>query len=198
MQHDLRRVNAMNMKHAAKAVLISGLMVLGLGLVKEARAANPDTMVVTVTPSGVSYAVTISSPYAAGYNFDQVAIGATTISTMPIGVQNAGNISEYFSLAVVDTTGGGNAWTNSTAAANVTYVMQGLFNSAQPVSASFDGGTNNIPNAVSGTGASKWGQGTNKTAPLASQNLWLRLGMPSGVTENGQHTLMLSINGQAS
>jgi hypothetical protein len=180
-----------------RSLFAGGFTVVALALARTAEAANPDTMTITVTPSGLTYGVVISSPYASGYNFDQVTIGATTISTRPIGVQNAGNVSAYFSLAVVDATGGGNAWTNGTSQANNQYVMQGLFSSAQPVETSFDGASNNVPNAVSNTGQNKWGQGSSKTIPLTSQNLWLRLSMPSGVAENGQHTLVLSINAQA-
>jgi hypothetical protein len=185
-------------KKAVHAVLATGLIVLGLGLVKEAQAANPDTMTITVTPGGVNYAVTISSPFVTGYNFGTVNVGVTTVSTAAISVQNSGNISEYFSLAVVDATGGGLAWTNAAAPANVTYTMQGLFQSAQPLSANFAGAGNNIPAAIPGTAANKFGQGTTQTLPAASANLWLQLQMPTGVADTGAHTLVLSVNGQAS
>ncbi len=181
-----------------KAVMTAGLLVLGLGVVNKVHAANPDTMVITVTPGGVTYAVTITSPQVGGYAFGVVNIGLTTISTEAISVQNSGNISAYFSLAVADTTGGGNAWANDLSAATTTYAMYALFNATQPAEASFNGATNNVPAAVPGAAATRHGQASTKTGPGLSQNLWLRLGMPTGVAENGEHTLVLSVNGQAS
>jgi hypothetical protein len=80
----------------------------------------------------------------------------------------------------------------------VTYTMQGLFQSAQPLSANFSGAPNNIPAAIPGTAANRFGQGTTKTLPAASANLWLQLQMPTGVADTGAHTLVLSVNGQAS
>lgn len=176
----------------------AGLLVLGLGLLKDAHAANPDTMTITVTPGGVNYAVVITSPQIGGYAFGIVNVGATTIATEAISVQNAGNISAYFSLGVVDTTGGGLAWTNSTSPANVTYTMQGLFNTTQPANGSFVGAGNNVPAAAPGTAANHFNQGTTKTLPGASANLWLQLQMPTGVADSSAHTLVLAITGQSS
>src|SRR5262245_54657044 len=102
-------------------------------------------MTITVTPGGVNYAVLITSPQIGGYAFGVVNVGVTTIATEAISVQSAGTISEYFSLGVVDSTGGGLAWSNSTAYGNTTYVMQGLFNGVQPSSATFAGAANNVP-----------------------------------------------------
>ncbi len=185
-------------KHSVKAVLSAGLLVLGLSLIHSAHAANPDTMTITVTPGGVTYAVTITSPQVGGYAFGVVNVGLTTISTEAISVQNSGNIAAYFSLGVVDTTGGGNAWANNLTAATTTYAMYALFNATQPAEASFDGATNNVPEAAPGAAATRHGQASTKTNPGISQNLWLRLGMPTGVAESGQHTLVLSVNGQGS
>ena len=184
-------------RHVAKVVLASGLIVLGFGVWKQAHAANPDTMTITVTPGGVNYAVTISSPFLTGYAFGTVNIGVTTVSTVAIGVQNAGNIAEYFSLGVVDNTPTF-AWANDLTPSNTTYALHALFQSAQPAEASFDGASNNVPSSPPGTAATKHGQASTKTNPSNSQNLWLRLGMPTGVAENGEHTLRLSINGQGS
>ena len=186
-----------SMKRAIHVALATGLLVLGLGLFKDAQAANPDTMTITVTPGGVNYAVAISSPYAQGYNFGTVNVGLTTISTLSIGVQNSGNIAEYFSLGVVDNTPTF-GWANDLTPATTTYAMQALFQSAQPAEASFNGASNNVPSSPPGTAATKHGQASTKTSPSASQNLWLRLGMPTGVNDSGQHTLVLSVNGQGS
>src|SRR6187402_2442971 len=97
-----------------RAVLAAGLMVLVLGLFKEAAAANPDTMrmTVSVNPASVGYSVAITSPEVQGYDFGQVDIAATTISTLPILVTNNGTLLEYFSVGVQDITPT-YAWTNN-------------------------------------------------------------------------------------
>src|SRR5271165_709339 len=185
------------LKRALQVALASGLVVLGLGMKKEAQAfGNPDTMTITVTPGAPTYSVAITSPEVQGYDFSTVGIGVTTVSTKSISVQNHGNISEYFSLGVVDITAT-YAWTNAASPANTTYTMQGLFQTNQPLSSNFAGANNNVPAAPPGTASGKFGQGTTQTTPTNSQTLWLQLQMPTGVAETGQHTLVLSINGQA-
>ena len=197
----------MNTKQKLKSAVIAGLMVLGLGVMQKAEALGTptDTMNILIRPD-VSYAVDISSPFVAGYNFGLVAPGVTTISTVAIDVENAGTIVEFFSLGVVDTTGGGNAWTNNEGNLNpgtTSYVMQGVFladGSTQPPSASFNGAANNVPIAPPSTADSRFGQGTGfagKTAAGVTKDLWLRFHMPTAVYESGWHTLLLSITGQS-
>ncbi len=193
------------MKRAVEAAGVAGLLVLGLGWMQKAEAVNPDTMVITVKPD-VTYAVGITSPEVQGYDFGLVKVGLTTISTWAIRVENTGDIVEFFSLGVVDVTpGAGVAWTNNEASltAGVTsYAMQGVFvaqDDPQPAESTFDGSAKNIPAAPPGTADSKFGQGTGlaaKTSPGIKKDLWLRLAMPTGVFENGQHTMVLSVNGQ--
>src|SRR3989344_3515139 len=169
----LRRVNNMNaVKRVVQVAWVSGLIVLGLGVWRQADAANPDTLTITVTPGNVNY-------------------------TVAIGVQNAGTIMEYFSLGVVDDTPS-TAWSNALAASNTTYAMYGLFQSGQPLETDFSNALNNIPVAPPGASATRHGQASTKTNPGSSQSLWLRLGMPTGTDDSNQHTLTLSINGQGS
>ncbi|OGR90509.1 MAG: hypothetical protein A2992_07490 [Elusimicrobia bacterium RIFCSPLOWO2_01_FULL_59_12] len=194
----LRRVNNMNaVKRVVQVAWVSGLIVLGLGVWRQADAANPDTLTITVTPGNVNYAVAISSPFVQGYAFGTVNVGLTTVSTVAIGVQNAGTIMEYFSLGVVDDTPS-TAWSNALAASNTTYAMYGLFQSGQPLETDFSNALNNIPVAPPGASATRHGQASTKTNPGSSQSLWLRLGMPTGTDDSNQHTLTLSINGQGS
>src|SRR5262245_7614162 len=137
------------MKKVAQVVMTAGLLVLGLGMWKQAQAAgsSTDTITVTVTPD-VTYSVKITSPELQGYDFGLVQVNRTTISTLAIGVQNNGDITEFFSLAVVDTTGGGNAWSNSTLGASATtYAMAGQFvttGAPQPAGGTFALGTMGI------------------------------------------------------
>ncbi|OGR90510.1 MAG: hypothetical protein A2992_07495 [Elusimicrobia bacterium RIFCSPLOWO2_01_FULL_59_12] len=183
-------------RSAVKTLLASGLIVLGLGVWKQAHAANPDTLTITVTPGNVTYGVQISSPFVQGYAFGTVNVGLTTVSTVAIGVQNAGNIMEYFSLGVVDNTPT-YGWSNALAQSNTTYAMYALFQSGQPLESDFNGAANNVPTSPPASAATKHGQASTKTNPGSSQSLWLRLGMPTGVNDQGEHTLTLSINGQS-
>src|SRR5690348_13982987 len=100
-------MNAITQK--LKVVLSAGLLVLGLGVVNKAQAANPDTMTISVTPS-VTYAVSITSVTGgSGYQFGTVALAASTISTAAIVLTNTGTIHEYFSIAISNTNP--DAWT---------------------------------------------------------------------------------------
>src|SRR5205823_811505 len=105
------------LKQVAEAVMAAGLMVLGLGMVQEVQAyKNPDTMTVYVTPSGLSYSVSISSPLGVrggGYDFGQVDVSLSTISTQPIVVTNDGTVGEYFALSVSNTSP--DSWTPQSA-----------------------------------------------------------------------------------
>src|SRR5947209_11029643 len=66
-------------KSAVRSMVVAGLVVFGLGVVKKAEAApNADTMVMSVTPVGFTYAVVITSPVLSGttgYDFTQVNLG---------------------------------------------------------------------------------------------------------------------------
>ena len=92
-----------------KKVLVTGLMVLGMGaLAHRAEAVAYDTMNVLVTPGNITFGVKITSvTLGIGYNFGTVNIGQTTGSTQAVGVQNTGNVSEYFAMYVGSTTGTG-------------------------------------------------------------------------------------------
>jgi len=195
------------LKNAVKVGLATGLVVLGLGLFREAQAAkNPDTMTMTVSvnPASVGYGVAITSPEVQGYDFGAVDIAATTISTLPIAVKNTGSIVEFFSVGVVDVTNTYN-WTNNGASltpGSTSYVMQAQFlatSAGQPSNASFADPTYNAPSSPPVVADSKFNQATGlagKTVPGNTKNLWLQLQMPTGVVETGVHTMVLTVNGQ--
>jgi hypothetical protein len=195
------------LKRIAKSIWISGAVLLSLAALRQAHAAPADTMTVTVTPSEASlvYAVEITSPEVQGYDFGAVDIAATTISTTPIGVANVGNIAAYFSVGVQDITPT-YAWTNNSASltpGSTSYVMQAQFvaeDAAQPAEAAFAGAANNVPVSAPIVAEGKFGQAgglPGKTMPGVTKDLWLRLQMPTAVEETGEHTMVLTINGQA-
>ena len=146
----------------------------------------------------MTYSVSIASVNAAGYQFGQVALAASTISTHAITVTNNGTIAEYFAMAISDTSP--DAWgpgASGTAAAN-TFGLIGHFNATQPADATFVGG-NALENAIPDPAGALYGQASTKTNVGGSKNLWLKLNMPTtlSVGTGGPQTMVLSINGQA-
>jgi len=163
-----------------------------------AHASTSDSMQISVTPS-VTYGVQISSPMAGGYQFGTVALGASTESTAAITVTNSGTVSEFFSMAITNTSGG---WQASTSTPTTDrFRMTAEFSGTQPnISTGFltsDALTTSAPL----TAATLYGQAGVMTPPAGSntQKLWLKLEMPpllnSGTT--GGQTMTVTIVGQA-
>ena len=176
------------------------LLLLGLGVcVSQAEAsASTDTITISLTPN-TTYAVTISSAYVGGYNFGQVNLNSTTVSTVAITLTNSGSIYEFFAISVSSPTAGG--WTPSAVGASTdTFRLMGMFNGAvQPTqgNASFSAITGTPPTAASG----KYGQ-ASKTSPTTGSNsvsLWLQMDMPYTLNtgSSGPQTMTVSVTGQA-
>jgi hypothetical protein len=68
----------------------------------------------------------------------------------------------------------------------------------QPANASFSGAGNNAPASPPAAASGKFNQSATPSLPAVSKDLWLQLQMPTGVAETGQHTLILTVNGQSS
>ena len=102
------------MNKRLKQGVAAGLVMLGIGgLARQTQAATTDTMTVSVTPT-VTYGVTISSPFAQGYVFGSIALGASTLSTVAITLNTTGATGpEYFGLSVSNTSGN---WTATASA----------------------------------------------------------------------------------
>ena len=184
------------MNHVGRSILAAGLLVLGLGVMKEAQAANPDTMTVSVTPS-VTYSVAITSVNSSGYQFGTVALGATTVSTSAIVLTNNGNVSEYFSMAMGNTSG---SWVPVTGSPGTDqFRMIPYLNATQVSSSTFVTG-DAITTTQPGTAASSYNQASTKTNVNATKNLWLRLDMPTALNAGGTglQTMTLSVYGQGS
>ncbi len=192
------------MKSKLKQVLITGLVVMGIGVIstKRAEAKNPDTMTLSVTPAGLTYAVVITSVNGSGYQFGSVALAGTTVSTAAIVVTNTGgsNVSEYFGMMVSNTSP--DSWTpQSGAPAADQFRLIGEFSATQPAT-----GITGFPTADAITGsfpgaaATLYGQASTPTNVAASKNLWLQLEMPTAVNagSGGAQTMTLYIQGQSS
>ena len=185
--------------------LAFGLVLFGMGMLgvrrAEAVGVNPDTMVVSVTPGNPLYGVFISSPDAGaayGYNFGSVNMGTSTGSTKAIVVKSSGTVSEYFAMSIVGS--GANPWTANTVdgpTGNDAFELLGHFGTATQILDSAFSTTNDIitPTVPGTVGTTIYNQGT-RTAPGTTQNLWLKLLMPTGVSSANQQNLILTINGQ--
>ncbi len=182
------------MNKTMKKILATGLMVVGLGLwCEQVHAVNPDSIVVSVTPS-VTYAVSITSVNTSGYQFGTVNLGATTVSTAAIVLTNTGNVAEYFSIAISNTSG---SWTAVSGAPSTDqFRMMAYLNGTQPASGTF---SDALTNSVPGAAAALYNQASTKTAPAGTKNLWLRLDMPSALDAGGTgaQTMTLTVNGQS-
>ena len=182
----------MNAKQLQQGLL--GLLV-GMGLCGATQAANPDTMVVSVTPGNITYSVAITSAMTSGYQFGTVNLAATTISTAAVTLTNNGNIAEYFALKVSNSSPDNWAPVSGTPAADQ-FKLMAYLNSAQPADATF---ATALDGSIPGAAAALYGQASTKTAAAGTQNLWLRLTMPSGLTgAGGAQTMTVFVNGQAS
>jgi hypothetical protein len=201
----------MELKHKHRnmlqAVLAAGLIVLGLGMGEKAQALppNPNTMVVAVTPSASSayWGVLISSPLTSGttgYDFGQVDLAATTISTVAITVTSTGTVAEYFSMAVSNSQP--DNWSAISAAPTGydTFLMLGHFVThlaGQPASGTFSVLNDTMTATVPTTAASRYGQ-TSITTPGTPLDLYLMLTMPATVKTNAGQWMTLTVNGQGS
>jgi hypothetical protein len=161
-------------------------------------AAAADTMEITVTPN-VTWGVSISSAEAGvGYDFGNVAaLGETTVSTLPITIQNTGDVSEYFGISISNTSG---SWTATTEAPSPDHFrMAALIQDSQPPAGNFSNASNFLSNpSFSGDAAGKFGQ-TSKTPPNGgTAHLWLRLEMPTDLVigSTDQQTMTLTVIGQ--
>jgi hypothetical protein len=194
----------MNKRHMKK--LAFGLVLLGIGVLGVRRAEafpgpSPDTMVVSVTPGNPQFGVSISSPDAGaayGYNFGSVNMGVSTGSTKAIIVKSSGTVSEFF---VMSAAGSGAApWTARTVDGLTsldTFELLGHFAGAtQILDATFSTTNDIVGPTPPGAGSGLYNQGA-VTPPGTSQNLWLKLIMPTSVTSSATQNLVLTINGQA-
>jgi hypothetical protein len=183
------------MNTSMKRALTAGLVLLGLGVItQKAQAASTDTIQLSVTPGNITYGVSISSPYASGYNFGSVNLGQTTVSTLAITVTATGaNSAEFFGLAVANTSGG---WAPASAPASDAFRMVGYFNATQPSSTTFNAGSDFLTNTV-GAASGHYNESA-KTAPAGSASLWLRLDMPTALNAGGtgSQTMVLTVTGQ--
>ena len=181
-----------------KKALTTGMLAVGLGLLSsKAHAVNPDAMQISVTPS-VTYAVTITSVNANGYQFGTVALNSTTQSTAAVTVANSGNIAEYFSMAITNTSGN---WAPTTSAPTTdNFRLIGEFAASEPDVASGFQTTDALTNSTPGTAAALYGQASTKTNPTQHQLLWMRLEMPQSlnVGTSAAQTMTLTVTGQAS
>ena len=196
------------MKQWMKVVMAAGLMVLGLGVVQRADAyKNPDSMTVWVTPIGLNYSVSIDSTTNAarvGYDFGQVTVGQTTVSTRPIVVSNDGTVGEYFSLAVSNTSP--DNWAAQNLLANATndkFFLLGHFvahgNPQPDETTGFSVTVDTVVASGVSYGNGNFGQNaiTIPTPGSNAKDLYMKLKMPDTVSLGREQSMTLTINAQS-
>ncbi len=194
---ELKQEERMNIvKRIMKNVLAAGLIALGLGLAQKVHAASTDTITLSVTPSGVSYAVQITSVTdAVGYQFGTIALSATTGSTAAIVVRNIGNISEFFVMKVGNTNPDNWAPVSGVPTSDQ-FRLRGYFTTAnnQPADASF---ADAILAGFNANGSGVYNQSA-KTGVSTDAYLWLQLRMPATLNNGtgGAQTMTLYVAGQ--
>ena len=185
----------MNKSLSHGKIVAAALLAVGLWALNARASGTSDSMVVSVTPGGLTYAVTISSPMTQGYRFGTVNMAATTISTVAITLTNAGNVAEYFSMKVSNTSPDNWAPVAGTPATDQ-FKLMAYLNAAQPADATF---VDALDNSIPGAAATLYGQASTRTAPSSTKNLWLRLTMPTAVSgTGGAQTMTIVVNGQSS
>ena len=188
------------MKKQMKQVLITGLVLLSIGMLsRRAEAQQPDTMTLSVTPGNVTFSVQITSVNGSGYQFQTVNVGATTVSTSAITVTNSGggNVSEYFGMKVSNSSP--DTWTPGAPGADTFRLTGELTAGTQPVQgAGFPVG-DAVTGSFPGAAATLYGQASTKTALTANKKLFLQLEMPTSLSgTGGAQTMTLFIQGQSS
>jgi hypothetical protein len=171
-------------------------------LASKAHAGASDTTVLSVTPGNITYGVLITSPIASGttgYDFGQVALGATTISTLAIQIQSAGNASEYFALAISNSNPDGWTAINTGTPGYDQFLLKGHFvthGAGQPASGTFNVNTDTVTVSIPSAAAGRYGQAA-QTNPGVTDDLYLMLTMPATVASGRGQSMTLTINGQA-
>lgn len=114
-------------KFLAVVAVMTGFIIMA----GKALAANPETLILRVTP-GVTRDVLLSSNL---YDFGSVNLGASTVTVSAITVSH-GPLSNVASSYALRTTGSAN-WTPDTAAGTNAFNLRALFNATQPNPADF-------------------------------------------------------------
>ena len=177
-----------------RLIVVMAVMLMVVGMVSVVRAADPasDTMTLTVTV-GVVLDVTI---FAEDYDFGNVQLNATTISTTSTAVKNSStNAIETYTLKVSP---GATGWTiaNSTGTEDEVRI-QAMWNTTQPSSIP-DNTLHNLDEAGKVCNGSNFGGGTSPNKGVSvptgvEELLWFKLWTPSESTEEGVKKLYLTI-----
>ena len=111
-------------------------------------------------------------------------------------MKSSGTISEFFSLAISNSLQDGWTPVSSVSPTQGHFRMMAYFTGAggQPADGSF---ADSLTTSVPGAAATLYGQSvTGKTDSGNTNNLWLRLTMPSQVANQNAQSMVLTVNGQ--
>lgn len=181
------------MKNKIKPI-IAGLLAIAVWGLMGLVPAQADDVNLTVD---VSNAVSVDI-IQTSYNFSTVALGAVTINTVGVQVNNtSGGIRQDYSLSLTDIAETPNNWTSAAdgaAAGTDIYNLRALFRATQPPDGDFTNGfaEDQLQTASaaatstryfgSGTFANDGGADVLDTAGTSERTLWFRLSMPTVIT----------------
>jgi hypothetical protein len=160
--------------------------------------AASDTLQLTVTPTGTRIAQITAGVDA--YDFGNVAVGVgqSTISASGTTVSNIGTFPAKFQLQITSPDG---TWLDNDTATGPAadhYVLQGLFNSAQPAPTDFaanDDVRSGSANTAGGLGGALSGdQDASSVLSGASRTLWFQMKMPTSTSVTSQRSFTVSID----
>jgi hypothetical protein len=173
-----------------KLLAVVGLMILA----GKVMAANPATLVLKVTPGGITKDVTLSQ---ATLQFGTLALGLADTVSSSVTVTNNGNIITTYALRINPV--GGTTWTAAAAAGADTYNLRALFKDATAVVANFALDDDMTTTSTSATGAiysdGTVGSGVNVIA-AAKRGLWFKLNMPTATSQVGEQNINVEILAQ--
>jgi len=175
-----------------KLIVVMAVMLMVVGMVSVVRAGQTDTMSLTVTV-GVTLDVTI---FATDYDFGNVQLNATTISTTSTAVKNSSsNAIETYTLKVSP---GATGWTIADATGTVDAVrIQAMWNTTQPASIP-DNLAHNLDEAGKVCNGTNFGGGNetykgDSVPKGVEEKLWFKLWTPSSSATEGLRKLYLTI-----
>jgi hypothetical protein len=129
------------------------------------------------------------------YDFGPVNLSASSMSVTAIGVTNGGDTPQTYSLSV-DTVGVNTEWVvgADTPTVHNTFVLQGIFNTAQPPESAFRDTYRILSTPHSAQGGYYAGTLSGESAAIGStKNLWFMLWMPPTTSTEAQQQMQVTV-----
>lgn len=178
------------MSRSLRAIVVAGTVFVSWWAAP-AMAANPVTISVTVTIQNLS--VSATGPIA----FGTVVAGSQSVSGSASTVTNDGNVTETYSLSLINPA----SWTAVQAApvAAGEFALLAQFNSAAPLAASFTYANHALSIlSVAASGTKFAGSQSGLSVPASgTRSLWFRFNAPTSTAVTTQQSITVTITAAA-